>query len=153
LWYILAGVLALVVLALAVYFLRPQPDYVDDSTPQGVVHNYVLAVYRADYDRAYDYLADWEDKPTRLEFIEKMRASRLALKRISVRLGETTRVDDQALVDALIRYGSSGPFDSGWTANDQFQLTRQANGWKIRSGPDPFFQWEWVKAAPTYPGD
>lgn len=153
LWYILGGVLALVVLTLAVYFLRPQPDYVDDSTPQGVVQNYVLAIYRADYERAYAYLADWENKPPLLDFIESMRASRSELKRISVRLGDTTRLNDRALVDAFIRYGSSGPFDSGWTNSVQFHLYQQDDGWKIRTGPYPFFQWDWPPDQPHVPGD
>ena len=36
--------------------------------PEGVVHNYVLAVLNKDYQKAYGYLADLENKPTYEEF-------------------------------------------------------------------------------------
>ena len=47
---ILIGIGLLVALALGLYFLRQeQPAYVNDETPEGVVHNYVTAVQLGDY--------------------------------------------------------------------------------------------------------
>ncbi len=151
LWYILGGVGALVVLALLVFFLRPQPEYMDESTPKGVVHNYLLALYRGDFERAYGYLADWENKPSQLDFLETLHASQEGIQRTTVRLGDATIVGDEAVVEATIRYSSSDPFGSNWSQSEGFRLIRQAGEWKIRAAPYPFWQWEWPKSPPLYP--
>ena len=66
---ILIGVGALVVLALVLFFTRQdKEEYLSDDTPEGVAHNYVLAVLNKDYEKAYGYLADLEHKPTYEEF-------------------------------------------------------------------------------------
>jgi hypothetical protein len=67
---ILIGIGVLVVVALVVFFTRQDTHnlHVSDDTPEGVVHNYVLAVLNKDYEKAYGYLADLEYKPTYEEF-------------------------------------------------------------------------------------
>jgi len=67
---ILIGIGALILLALALFFLRKdgRMDYVADDNPEGVVNNYVLAVLNKDYQKAYGYLADLENKPTYEQF-------------------------------------------------------------------------------------
>ena len=61
---ILVGVAVLVVVAVGVFFLRQNDQtYIAEDTPDGVVHNYVLAIQLGDYDRAYGYLAEGEGKP------------------------------------------------------------------------------------------
>ena len=48
---ILVGIGVLVVIALALFFTRrDQQEYVADDTPEGVVHNYALAVFREEYE-------------------------------------------------------------------------------------------------------
>jgi hypothetical protein len=48
---ILVGIGVLIVVALALFFTRQDnQDYVSDTTPEGVVHNYALALYKDDYD-------------------------------------------------------------------------------------------------------
>lgn len=53
---IVIGIVALVIAAFAVLLLRPRLEYVADDTPEHIVHNYLLALQREDYDRAYGYL-------------------------------------------------------------------------------------------------
>ena len=66
---ILVGIGLLVVVALVVFFTRKNSQtYVPDDTPEGVVHNYVLAVLDKDYEKAYGYLAELKYKPTYEEF-------------------------------------------------------------------------------------
>src|SRR5215813_10509760 len=66
---ILVGIGVLVVLALVVFFTRKDTQtYISDDTPEGVVHNYVVAVLNKDYKKAYGYLADLDHKPTYDEF-------------------------------------------------------------------------------------
>jgi hypothetical protein len=54
---IVGGVLILVVVAFAIAFLRPKPSYQPEDTPEGVTYNYLFAVRKADYARAYGYLS------------------------------------------------------------------------------------------------
>jgi len=66
---ILVGIGILVVIALVLFFVRQdKQEYVMDDVPEGVVHNYALALYQGDYQKAYGYLAEREDKPTYEEF-------------------------------------------------------------------------------------
>jgi hypothetical protein len=54
---IVVGAVLLVAAALAVTLLRPQPTYQPEDTPEGVVHNYLLALQQGEYKRAYSYLS------------------------------------------------------------------------------------------------
>ena len=66
---ILIGIGVLIVIALALFFTRKDTkQYTTEDTPEGVVYNYVLAVFNRDYEKAYTYLADLKNKPTYEEF-------------------------------------------------------------------------------------
>jgi Tfp pilus assembly protein PilW len=62
---ILIGIALLVVAALVVFFTRQQDvAYRTGQAPEDVVHNYALALMNKDFEQAYGYLADLQDKPT-----------------------------------------------------------------------------------------
>lgn len=54
---IVIAVVLLVGVAFAVAFLRPKPTYRSEDAPEGVAHNYLLALQQANYERAYGTLA------------------------------------------------------------------------------------------------
>ena len=54
---IVVGILLLIVVALVVTMTRPEATYVDDSSPEGVAHNYLLALQKEEYEQAYKYLS------------------------------------------------------------------------------------------------
>ncbi|MCP4427065.1 MAG: hypothetical protein GY803_21455 [Chloroflexi bacterium] len=54
---IVAGVVLLVVVAFVVTLRQPPPSYQDEATPDGIAHNYLLALRQSDYERAYGYLS------------------------------------------------------------------------------------------------
>jgi len=55
---IVAGVVILVVVSLVIALRQPdQPAYGPDDTPEGVAHNYLLALQLKDFPRAYGYLS------------------------------------------------------------------------------------------------
>ena len=75
---ILIGIAVLIAAALAVFFARQnQATYISDQTPDGVVHDYVVAVLKKDYQKAYGYLADLDNKPTYDEFRQAFAVGRL----------------------------------------------------------------------------
>ena len=54
---IVAGVVLLVIVVIVVVLLRPEPEYVAGDTPQGIVHNYLLALQKGDYERAVETIS------------------------------------------------------------------------------------------------
>ena len=54
---IVLGVVLLVVVTFAVILRRPAPTYQLDEQPGGVAHNYLLALQRQEFERAYGYLS------------------------------------------------------------------------------------------------
>lgn len=54
---IVAGIVLLIAAAFLVVLLQPSPEYQAEDTPEGVTHNYLLALQREEYDRAYRYLS------------------------------------------------------------------------------------------------
>ncbi len=53
---IVIGIILLTVITFSLVMLRPEPTYLDDSTPAGAAHNYLLALQQGDFERAYQYI-------------------------------------------------------------------------------------------------
>jgi hypothetical protein len=137
---IVVGIVLLVIAAIVIVLARGQnEDYIADDTPNGVVHNYFLAVQRKEFEKAHGYLSDEiEDKPNLDEFIASVdNQNETALK-----IGAVTIDNDRARVDvAISNYYGGGPFDSGRYTNQETAYLRQdANGdWKIFEFPYPYW--------------
>jgi hypothetical protein len=54
---IVAGIVILIVVALVVTLTQPEATYQSAETPEGVVHNYLLALQKGDYELAWGYLS------------------------------------------------------------------------------------------------
>jgi hypothetical protein len=54
---IVAGSVLLVVVAFVITLARPEASYRTEDTPEGVAHNYLLALQRDEFARAYGYLS------------------------------------------------------------------------------------------------
>jgi hypothetical protein len=141
---IVAGIVVLVVVAIAVVLARGQNEaYMADDTPEGVAHNYFLAIQRKEFEKAYGYLSDEiEEKPTLDEFIASVDSQEEA----ALKLGATTIDNNRARVEvAITHYYGGGPFDSGrYTSQETAYLRQAANGnWKIFEFPYPYWgYWE-----------
>jgi hypothetical protein len=145
---ILLGVLLLILLALGLFFLRQgTTDYVDESTPDGVVQNYVLALQRRDYERAHIYLADTDTKPGLLQFQQVFLSYQEAsVARIAVEIGDTTysQGEQTALVRlTLLHQGSGGLFQDVYRETGAANLILQSGAWRITSIPYPFWSYNW----------
>ena len=147
---ILIGIGALVILALALFFIRKDNTltYVAEDTPEGVTHNYVVAVFQRDYEKAYGYLADKKDKPTLEQFRESFLQNYISPDNSSVDIGGTEISGDQAFVTVYIQYGSSDPFSSGYRNEERAVLLKQGGQWKIEQMPSNFWAWDWYQPTP-----
>ena len=54
---IVVAIVLLIITALAVTLSQPEPTYLAEDTPEGVAHNYLMALNKEEYDRAYGYLS------------------------------------------------------------------------------------------------
>ena len=147
---ILIGIGLLVVLALAVFFTRKDTQtYVSDDTPEGVVHNYVVAVLNKEYEKAYGYLADLKNKPTYDEFHNSFLTGMINPDSSGVDVGQSDITGDDATVDVTLVYNPTDPFSTGYRDTQRAILVKQNGAWKISSMPQyNFFDYNWYQEMP-----
>lgn len=147
---ILIGIAILVVAALAVFFLRRDRQiYLSDATPEGVVHNYILAVLKKDYEKAYGYLADQDHKPTYEEFRNSFLRGMVNPGNAAVDVGASEITGDTASVEVDVIFVPGDPFESGYRDVQHALLVNQNGSWKITSMPTyNFWDYSWYQTPP-----
>ncbi len=148
---ILVGIAFLVLVALVMFFVRKdRMDYVSDQNPDGAVHNYVIALYKHDYQKAYGYLADLEYKPDYEKFRQDMFMNQSGAQNIGVDIGSVEMISDtEAIVMISLIYNNSDPFSSGYRNEDKAYLVKQNGSWKIRQLSYNFWSYDWYMTPPA----
>lgn len=143
---ILLGIGVLVVLALVLFFARQEKrDYIADDTPDGVVHNYVLAVLNKDYQKAYVYLADIEHKPTYEDFRQSFFNGMVNPVDAGVDIGSVNINADEAVVSLSVYYSNNDPFSNRYASEERALLVKQNGNWKLNSMPYNFWDYNWYQ--------
>ena len=146
---ILIGIAALVVLSLALFFTRKDSEtYVADDTPEGVVHNYVVAVHKRDFEKAYSYLAEKDYKPTYEQFRQAFITNMVFPDNVGVEIGDADISGSEAVVALSTIYNSSDPFSGGYRNNEAALLILQNGQWKLEQLPYNFWAYDWYQ--PVY---
>jgi hypothetical protein len=146
---ILAGIGVLVVVALAFFFLRQGGQaYTNDDSPTGVIHNYMLALSRNDFERAYPYLVQRDPMPTLDQFRQSYLNTKQNIADVSVQVGESVITRDTATVMLSLIYSSGNPFNSSNRQEQNATLIRQGGAWKISEMPYPFWDYNWYQQVP-----
>jgi len=141
---ILGGIGLLVIFAVVLFFIRQEPqDYGSEQNPEGVVRNYLLAIQKGDYQRAYLYLHEGEDKPDFALYQQSYLQSEGDIARAAVQLGEVEIVGNQARIDMIIIHTSNDPFSRTWDQAATALLTLQNGEWRIVNMPYPYWGWDW----------
>ncbi len=147
---ILIGIVVLVVISLALFFTRKDSEgYIADNTPEGVVHNYVVALHKRDYEKAYSYLAEKENKPAFKTFRDAFIINRVSPNNVGLEIGTADIRGDDATVSLGTIYNASDPFSSGYRNTEVALLIRQDGQWKLEQMPYNFWAYDWYQ--PTYP--
>ena len=147
---ILVGIAVLVVVALVVFFLRQNTQsYISEDAPEGVVHNYVLAVLNNDYEKAYGYLAGLDNKPTYEQFRDAFVTGVVNPNNSAVDIGNSEIIDDTASVEVAWIYNPSDPFSTGYRDVQRALLVREGGAWKLSSMPT-YYYWDynWYQELP-----
>lgn len=157
---ILAVIAGLAVLAVGLFLLRQgQLDYAPEGTPQDIVRNYVVALGKKDFQRAYSYLREGQGKPDFDRFRQDFLARQLDISGTAVQIGDTQPSGADVIVSLLIIHNNGGPFGDVFRESSSAVVTKDAAGaWKIASMPYPYWGWDWynpqsLKPAPVTPGD
>jgi hypothetical protein len=152
---IVIGIVLLVGAVLALAISRPgQPTYRPDDTPEGVAHNYTLALQLGDYARAYGYLsptlagypADTEQMERDLGGYPFDPGYYYASREDTALAIETARVHDNTATVTIreTTYYQGGLFSSGQSSSTFDLFLRREDGlWRItRSGRYWSYCWE-----------
>ena len=129
---ILAGIGLIIVMAIVVVMSQSSgsEQYLSDNTPDGVVHNYFLAMQQKEYEKAYGYLADeLKNKPDLDRFIIDISNSGID-QEASLKIGDVSQTDGYAEVEvAITNYRAGNIFDSGrYTTNGSVVLRQDSSG-------------------------
>ena len=147
---ILIGIGVLVVLALAVFFSRKDTQtYISEDAPEGVVHNYVVALLNKDYEKAYGYLADLDNKPAYDDFRLAFLNGGVNPNGAAIDIGKSDISNDEASVEVAMIYNPSDPFSTGYRDVQRAVLVKQNGAWKISSMPTYYFwDYNWYQEVP-----
>jgi hypothetical protein len=146
---IVAGIILLVIVALVVTLTRPEPTYQAEDTPEGVAHNYLLALQIEEYERAYGYLSPTlAGYPASAErFVEHIHdnAWRFRLNTDATLSVESSKItgDNATVYVQESRFWGGDLFDSGQsTYTFDMKLRLEEGQWKIIDS-DNYFAWCW----------
>ena len=141
---ILAAVVVLILTAVVLFFLRQgSQSYGPDDTPEGVVRNYLVAIHTEDYEKAYSYLQDSDEKPEYQAFIQFIFGEEQQISRTSVRINNTNIKGENAVVKLVLTHSGRGPFDGSWTTEGNALLVQQDGAWKLVNLPYPYLGVDW----------
>ncbi|MBN1641417.1 MAG: hypothetical protein JXA09_09285 [Anaerolineae bacterium] len=135
---IVAAIAIVVVAALVLTRIRPEPTYRADEGPEGVAHNYLLALEKGDYARAYGYLSPTLDgyPASEGEFAATVLRERWMFRRdeeVTLAVASHAIAGDAAAVQVHeSRFSGGGLFHtSSYTSRFEIALRLEEGGWKI----------------------
>ncbi len=146
---ILIGIAVLVVVALVVFFVRKDNlVYVTEDSPAGVVQNYVVALHKHDYEKAYGYLADLQNKPTLEQFQQSFLNHNVDPTNAALELGKVEITGKSASVQLNVNNSPRDPFASEYVNSEYAQLVNQNGAWKLKQMPYNFWAYDWYTPTP-----
>ena len=149
---IVGGVGLLIVIALVIMFTSKASEYVDDSSPEGVAQNFLLALQKEDYTRAYSYLSRTiPDFPGTLsQFKSSIGENEYTVKRRKAFVFSVESVEMVGSTRAEVSFTEIRSSGSGLLSGDQsfghFSITllKENEQWKIKECSNYlFFSWKW----------
>jgi predicted Abi (CAAX) family protease len=148
---ILAFIGLLVVAAVVLFFVRNEkPAYGPEDKPEGVLYNYAVALQLHDYQRAYSYLAENNNKPTYDAFYQAFLTRQLDTSTSALQIGNVQILPNgEAWVNVTIQYAGSGLFNTSWSNTDKGTLVKQNGAWKITYLPNPYWGFDWYQPTPA----
>jgi len=132
LFWMIMIIAVLAISAVIVFVLREEPQYIDENTPEAVVHNLVLAIYKEDIEKAYQYVyPDIEYD----EFLELSNFENNYSMGFGIMVTGSKMIDDEnARVEILVSSGS-GDIVRGsyqYTETAIVKIDADDGNWKVQ---------------------
>lgn len=141
---ILVGVLVLVVVALVMFFARKDNlAYADGKEPADVVNNYIVAIHKKDYEKAYNYLAELKYKPNFDTFKASFLNHMIDPASAGIEIGKAEIAGENASVEMGILSNPGDPFSGGYRNTEYGLLVKQSGEWKIKQLPYTVWSYDW----------
>ena len=127
---ILSIIAGLVVIALAVVFLRGTPGVLDRTTPEGIVQAYSTALIDGDRAAAKEFLS--KDLRDNCESVEPGLAGGVRVTFVS----STVHSDSATVRVSIVTNYGDGPFGTSESESDSvFDLVNEGGSWAITNAP------------------
>ena len=141
---IIIGIVTLIAIALLVFFMRQDTKlaYQPEDQPQGVVFNYLLALDKGEYEKAYAHLAEIPNKPSLAQFRQSMATNQ-------AQFGNAVKVADQeidgqtATVNVVTQTTGGGFFNDNYQYSEAATLEIVDGKWRIISMPYAYWSYDW----------
>lgn len=143
---ILAGIAIIAILSIVLFVTRSsETRYTGENSPEGIIQDYVLALQKKEFEKAYEFLADDKEneKPEFDEFREFFITSFESYSRAGLSVGTSSITGDRAFVTVIIQRSYGGPFNEISRMHETVDLEKEDGIWKIRNFPHPFWGYDW----------
>jgi hypothetical protein len=137
---IIAGIILIIIAAFVVVSRRPDPQFQAEDTPEGVVHDYLLALQLGNYEKAYNLLSPTLGYPSTIdEFYDSLRQTPwefTASDNYSVVIESSEPVSDNS-VAVIVReiYNTNALFaGDGYSNTFRMRVENSPEGWKLVHG-------------------
>ncbi len=145
--FLLVGIGLLALVAVGLFLARGgvRQAYGDESTPEGVLRNYFVAVQTQDFDRAYSYLSDTtKGKPSHATYLSAISEMQASILQTGVEIGDTlTASDENVIISVTLIHNPGGFLDTSYREIQTVAMLRENGQWKIASMPYPYSDYSW----------
>jgi hypothetical protein len=151
---IIIGAIILAAAALILFFARGRSQtYGPETDPPGVARNYLLAVQKEDYRKAYGYLQEAPLKPDYETFRSYLVNTQGQSENFTLQVIDS-KIDGREAVLSLALVSGS-PFGEPNRSTDKAILKQDASGvWKVKQMPYSFWGYDWYgEASKTIPAE
>ena len=137
---IVAGIILLIIISLIVVNRRPLPQFQGQNTPEGVVHDYLLALQLSDYETAYNLLSPQIAYPADVnEFYDSLKETPWEFtvsQNYSQIIESSERISDNSVAVIVREIYNTNSLFSGDDYFTTFRMRVEENGggWKLVSG-------------------
>ena len=146
---IVFGAILLVIMVFIITLTKPKQNYLPENTPEGVAHNYLFALEKGDYTRAYSYLSPNvngypEESDEFINTIEDY-SFQFNLDSITSLQFESVFSDKETAIITVkeTTFSEGGIFGSSeFTRSFEMKLDLEDGEWKITES-DSYFAWCW----------